>query len=610
MDCLFTVVETTFGIEANQDSTVRTVSAPQNEPDMTVPARPVSRRHCEGGYQQTANQQGNEHFIQMRRRLLWGLLCALTVPFLMLSCYFHLQFNDTLKTNRNLHLTLLAESQRNTIDLFLQERVINILNLFRREHLNLSPTEDDMRKYLHDLIVMSDAFIDLGFMNASGIQFAYAGPCPELRNRDYSSENWFIGLLEQDRNYLITDIYRGFRDKPHFTIAVKQILGSNPFVIRATLDPERFQHFIRTIGEGAGIDSALVNRKGHCQVAASQRSVLLDTGADWVPHQDESNALETELQGESLLLAYAWLREVPWALVVYQPLSVAYAKMYQLRKILILANVVLVVVLAAVIGFATNRLVRRVQQTEESRRALRLQLLHASKLVAVGELASGVAHEINNPLAIIHSQSGVIRDMLNPEFGLECNPDLIRQELRHIDAAVFRARTITQKLLNFVHKSEARLELCDLNELLKDVVSGVKEREFAVNNIELVYDLSPSLPRIPLDADKVRQVLLNILNNAGNAIEGGGTISLATRADKHTVRATITDSGKGMTVEEMDKIFIPFFTTKEAGKGTGLGLSISLALVHAMGGHIEVQSMPGRGSSFIVILPIRPKEST
>jgi two-component system NtrC family sensor kinase len=603
------VIEVGIGIEASQGSTVSTASALPNGPDTMAPIRPRSGRYRERGHERTVGEPANGHFVRMRRRLQWGLLFALTIPLLILSCYFHLQFNYTLKTSRSLHLTILAESQRNTIDLFLQERVINILNLYRRDSLNLSPTEDDMRKYLQDLIAMSDAFIDLGFMNASGTQFAYAGPYPELRNRDYSSEKWFVELVKQDRNYLISDIYRGFRDKPHFTIAVKQVLDGNLFVIRATLDPERFRQFIRTIGERAGIDSALTNREGHCQVAASQRSVLLDASTAWVPQQRESNALEMEVQGESLLLAHAWLREVPWALVVHQPLSVAYARMYELRRVLILANVILVIVLGAAIWFATNRLVGRIQRIDESRRELRLQLLHASKLVAVGELAGGVAHEINNPLAIIHGQSGVIRDMLNPEFGLECTPDLIRQELAHIDNAVFRARTITQKLLNFVHKSEAKLELCDLNELLMDVISGVKEREFRVNNIELLYDLSPSLPRIYLDPDKIRQVLLNILNNAGDAMEGGGTISLTTRADKHTVRVVITDSGKGMTVEEMDKIFIPFFTTKEVGKGTGLGLSISLTLVQAMGGHIEVQSMPDRGSSFIVILPTRPMES-
>jgi two-component system NtrC family sensor kinase len=180
--------------------------------------------------------------------------------------------------------------------------------------------------------------------------------------------------------------------------------------------------------------------------------------------------------------------------------------------------------------------------------------------------------------------------------------------LYHFDADVFRARGITKKLLGFSRRTEPRPTLTNVNKLLDDVVSGLKEREFALSNIKLIRDYDLKLPKLLIDRDEMAQVFLNLINNAGDAIHesptGGGTITLATRHDDNHVRISVTDTGVGMEPEQMKKIFLPFFTTKEVGKGTGLGLSVSLSIVESVGGTIEVQSVPGAGSSFTVVLPI------
>jgi len=187
-------------------------------------------------------------------------------------------------------------------------------------------------------------------------------------------------------------------------------------------------------------------------------------------------------------------------------------------------------------------------------------------------------------------------------------PDKIREELDIIHDAVFRASGITHKLLKSARKNEPQLAPCNVNEVLEDIVAGLMEKEFSVENIELVRDFDRKVPAIMLDADQIRQVFQNFINNARDAIEGPGRITLTTRLIDDKVQVIITDTGKGMTSEVMDKIFLPFFTTKEVGSGTGLGLSISLSIVESMGGTIEVQSMPGAGSSFTVTLPVAGKE--
>jgi two-component system NtrC family sensor kinase len=139
-------------------------------------------------------------------------------------------------------------------------------------------------------------------------------------------------------------------------------------------------------------------------------------------------------------------------------------------------------------------------------------------------------------------------------------------------------------------------------------MGGFKEREFEVANIEIIRNYTPDLPTILVDPDQVRQVFLNLINNAGDAINGSGKITLSTTSDEKDIRVTVTDTGCGMTSDQIKKIFNPFYTNKEAGKGTGLGLSVSLSIVKSMDGSIDVQSLPGAGSAFTVVLPITRTE--
>lgn len=552
-----------------------------------------------------------QYYHRLRRRLQASLIIAFIIPIALLSLYFHYQYNHNLKKVSELHLISLAESQRNTIDLFLQERVINIFNLSHGSDFKTEPSKDEMYRYIQYLRESSDSFVDIGFLNASGIQIGYAGPYPHLHGKDYSNELWFQTLLEQEQDYFISDIYTGFRNKPHFTIAVRQIIDGSPLFMKATLDPDKLYLFLRTIGRGKGVDSSIVNINGVYQVVDPDQGDLMDSTSFMSQMEDDSGAVIIKNpEGDPALLAYTHLNEVPWILVVSQPLKVAYAEMHRTRNIMIVAVSLLIITLFIAVWITTERLLRQAQATDESRGELKTQLLHAAKLVAVGELAGGVAHEINNPLAIIVSQSGVIRDMYDPEFGIEVTPEDVRKELDIIDEAAFRAKGITRTLLDLVRKQEPQPAPCNVNQVLDSVVDGLKQKELQVSNIKLIREYDAGIPDIVVDPDQLKQVFLNIINNASDAIDGPGTITLSTHMNTESVKVTITDTGMGMTTEDMEKIFFPFFTTKDVGKGTGLGLSISLTIIESMNGHIDVQSMPGAGSSFTISLPITKTEES
>ena len=153
--------------------------------------------------------------------MILGLVLGFLLPNALLSAYFHYQFTYTLKKSSILNLAAVAESQKNTIDLYLQERVANLYNLLHSREFTFEPTPTHMEKSLKDLKNFSDGFIDVGLFDTKGILTAYAGPFPLLLGKDFSKQNWYQRLINENKNYIISDIYKGYRNIPHFTIATK-----------------------------------------------------------------------------------------------------------------------------------------------------------------------------------------------------------------------------------------------------------------------------------------------------------------------------------------------------------------------------------------------------
>ena len=577
-------------------------------------AVPTDRKTSELTYDHTDHQANlnsiRQHFRQLQARLILGLVLGFLLPNALLSAYFHFQFTHTLKNSAMLNLEAVAESQKNTLDLYLQERVVNLYNLFHSKDFNLKPTPDTMENYLKNLKQFNDGFVDVGFFDTRGIQIGYAGPYPFLLGKDYSQESWFTSLLQDNKNYLISDIYLGFRKVPHFTIAVRQVFDGNTYVLRATLDPDKFYVFLRSISQGKGVDSTLINPQGQYQVVDPGRSHFPGF-SEFIPANTSSSGVqEMEHDDQATLVAYTWLREAPWALLVMQPVAVAQTGMIKARQVLTISLVVISLLVSAIIFFTIRKLVDNARRMAEKGQQLQEMLTHASKLASIGELAAGVAHEINNPLAIIMATSGVIRDMLNPEFELDHSPEAINKELTIIDTAATRAKGITKKLQDMGKTRTPTTAHCDINTLIDALLARLKKVEFKPKHLEIVTNYGQDVPQILAEPDSLRQVFANLLINASDAIVDKGTITITTEVREGMVSVTITDTGKGISPENLPSIFNPFFTTKGGGKGTGLGLSIAASIVKYLGGTIKVNSIPGTGSSFTVLLPINHQNKT
>ncbi len=230
---------------------------------------------------------------------------------------------------------------------------------------------------------------------------------------------------------------------------------------------------------------------------------------------------------------------------------------------------------------------------------LEAQLVQAEKLSAVGQLVSGVAHELNNPLTTIKGYAQLLQGEHLPPSSVE--------DLKRVEEAADRCRRIVRDLLTFARRYEPECTATDVNDLLQRTV-GLRSYELEVHNIVVRWQLDPQLPLIEADPHRLQQVILNLAFNAEQAllsVGGGGQITIRSRAmpGGERIRFEISDNGPGIRPEHLDKIFDPFFTTKEVGMGTGLGLSISYGIVREHGGRIWVESQFGRGATFIVELP-------
>jgi len=217
------------------------------------------------------------YFEQVRNRLRWKLLVAYVTPFVVLSAYFHFHYTQSTRASIHNHLKSVAENHRNTVDLFLQERVANMRNVFRPHLITARAGPDTMEQVLERLRSESATFVDVGLFDPDGTLVSYAGPHPSLQGKDYSSESWFRILVDGKREAIISDVYLGFRGKPHFIIAVARRHVGRTWALRASVDPERFAEFVHRSHLIEQAEALIVNPAGQRQTLLQERAAEEET---------------------------------------------------------------------------------------------------------------------------------------------------------------------------------------------------------------------------------------------------------------------------------------------------------------------------------------------
>src|SRR5436309_254297 len=252
----------------------------------------------------------------------------------------------------------------------------------------------------------------------------------------------------------------------------------------------------------------------------------------------------------------------------------------------------------AAVASENSRLYEGEKQKLVELKRTQAQLIQSTKLAAIGELAANIAHEINNPLTSVLGFASYLAEQIAPGQPMREELDLIQEEAG-------RARDIVRDLLHFSRQREFIPQITDLNVVLEQTLSMVR-RQGALDAISLRDEYAPGMAPVEIDVPRIKQVFLNLINNAVYVMKDGGSLTIRSSVVGDTVQVEVIDTGTGIPAEHLDRIFEPFFTTKPDVSGTGLGLPVSLGIVQSHGGTIEVKSELGRGSSFIVKLPVKP----
>jgi len=546
------------------------------------------------------------------RSLYWKIiattLCFSLVPLFALGATIYHRFRVSYTAKIMESLRTLTENRRSAIDLFFDERLSQLYTLAYTHSFDRLKDERYLEQVFTLMQTRSKSFVDIGIIDQEGSHIAYVGPY-QLKQVNYRNEEWFHEVLL--RGVYISDVFMGFRKFPHFIIAVLRREDDRTWILRATIDTEIFDAMVKAAQLGKHGDAYLVNKNGVLQTAPRFSGQLL--GKLEIPGISEFAGIHIEeltLNGKGSLLSMTWLKNKGWMLVVKEDSRQELSPLFEARNMMM--GIVVPGVLAIVVGtiFVTRVTIGQLIQSDREKAMLDASLVQSGKMAALGKLAAGIAHEVNNPLAVIKEKVGWMMDLLSEK-------DISRSEnyrefddaVHKIDYHVDRAKKVTHRLLGFARRMDPIREKVDINKLLDETIDFL-QNEAHFRSINIHPDYYPNLPATVSDSSQLQQVFLNILNNAIDAIGKDGEISVKTshNAEEEQIVIIIADNGPGIANDRLDRVFEPFFTTKEAGMGTGLGLSISYTIVEKLGGRIMVASEVGKGTAFTIHIPVIKQE--
>ncbi|OIN98830.1 MAG: two-component sensor histidine kinase [Desulfovibrionaceae bacterium CG1_02_65_16] len=543
----------------------------------------------------------------LRRKIICIMVAASLIPLSVMAVLNYYEHQNAMAREIQNPLRVLVNKTKNSFELFLAERTSTVsLIASAYTHAELA----DQNKLARIFAVMQkefEGFVDLGLIDADGNQINYVGPY-SLKGKNYAEQRWFQEVRLKGK--YVSDVFMGFRKFPHVIIAVQHTTeDGRTWILRATLDTRQFERIIASMSLEPDADAFLVNTEGLLQTNSNNYGKVLEKMALPLPPQtfEPTVLLTTDPKGREIFLSYAYFPEADFVLMAVKPKASVLKTWYTVRGDLLFVFLLgVAAVLLAAMG-VTNALIRRMKEAEDRRELALREVEHSQKLSSIGRLAAGVAHEVNNPLAIINEKTGLMKDILTMQQTDFPKKEKLLAQVESVLRAVERCRGITHRMLGFARRMDVTSEELDLGELIAETASFLAN-EAMHRKVEVRLDIDPELPRIVSDRSQLQQVFLNLFNNALAAVADGGRIEAIARPKDDGVVVTVRDNGCGMSEETLNHIFEPFFTTKK-GTGTGLGLSITYGIVKRLGGEIAVESTQGVGSTLTITLPKGQREA-
>ncbi len=538
----------------------------------------------------------------MWRNTVFAVAAVCIIPLLLITTINYYLYQQSFQKEITQPIQRITAITKRSLESFLEERIAAAKYVASRER-----PEDlfDSEKLAGIFSRMRQSFggiVDIGVLDSEGIMQTYVGPY-DLYGKNYQDQDWFTKSLVRD--VYVSDVFLGHRKIPHFIIAIKRDgAKGKPLIFRATVDIEGMVRQIQVVGLKRYSDAVLINRDGLLQTPSRLCGQDLVPFSGEVPPYSEGPELfeDVKIKDSTFFMGSAYIENSPFIFIILvnKKSLMAGWLAYQGEMLSILIASVLAILL--LIMRITNRWVMRIREADLRREATLHNVEHTNRMASIGRLAAGVAHEINNPLAIINEKAGLINDILEYSGDSPQREKLLKQT-DTIIRSVNRCSDITHRLLGFARHMDVKHEPVGLDALIRDVL-GFLEKEASYRDIQVEMKVTESLHTIHSDKGQLQQLFLNLINNAFDAMKKGGhLLIIIENATPNSVSITIRDDGSGIPKEDIEKIFEPFFTTKKT-KGTGLGLSITYGIVQKLHGTISVESELGVGTSFIVTLPV------
>lgn len=550
---------------------------------------------------------------RLRFVLLGTMLLITMLPVSITTALSFYQYRKLIVEETHNNVRWSGENARRTIEAFLEKlraTVIVVANAYSIEELS---DQDALDQIFANLKAEHTGLVDLSLIGPDGVQRSYSGPF-DLSGKNYLDSAWFQNALT--RKIYVSEVFMGYRNIPHFVIAAskKDAKGGGYWVLRASIDTLTLDRFLESVDTEAVDDIFLISDQGKLQSSSryyGQVAQQITLSLQGQPKKTGITLMVDQREKQPLIRAIGFVQGSPWMLVLDHQRYFHRESWITFRNQLLSIFFTCTLLAMAAAFWIADYLARNIQKANECREMILHETEHTGKLASIGRLAAGVAHEINNPLSIINEKTGLMKDLLQSTGDFNHRDKFIKQ-LDALEKAVERSRVITHRLLGFARRMEVSLESLQLRDVIEEVL-GFLNKEAVYRNIKIEQFFQADLPDIQSDRGQLQQIFLNIINNAIDAVDDGGEISITCQqANPENIQVDISDNGPGIPPEILKNIFEPFFTTKTSkGKqGTGLGLSITYGLVKKLGGEISVHSAVDVGTTFSLIFPLIKKQQS
>ena len=536
------------------------------------------------------------YFRRLFNSIVVALLAASFIPLLVIGGGMYYHTVSILEQKTLAALDAEISEHRETIDHFLTERLIDLKNLSGILGFDYLTQPGNLKKMFDTLQQQLPCFTDIGVIDDQGRHRAYVGP-HDLLSKNYKETLWFKRTAQTDS--YISDVFLGFRNDPHFIIAVKQVTSEGFWILRATVDTAYFEGIVGEILSKRDGDAYLISRDGVLQTTPRWGGKIM--GQSEVTYVEPFKDVRLAERGGKIVMM-TWLEKVPWLCVTEFKREDIYSPLRNVRNIGIFVFVLGAMLIVLTVILTTNYLFSRLETKRRNIRFLDHQLQHSNRMASSMKLAAGFVREVKETLSNIDLVLSWLDDLSQGDLSGEESRTEIRESLKQVRSEVVRARSATDRFLKSTQSSLPIIREVRLQDLLDEIIE-LLERELHFNRITVQRDYQKPVPSVQSDPSQLRQVFQNLIVNAAAAIGKDGVITLSAQGVEEKVSISVGDTGPGIPKEGLEKIFDPLFTSKP--DGTGLGLSIGASILKKLGGQISVKSEVGKGSVFTVEIPTR-----